>query len=140
MNIIEDDISFKNLILDCVSIHNNKVHTVTGLKPSFLIKNTDEEIYNIVADNIKKCYKNILDEDKDNYILNMWDHLLTLWGPYKPCKNIKCRKTNFKTSKIPLTVINNFYFEIIKVKIDADISSFKIGILILSIPNMLNYY
>ena len=88
MNIIEDDISFKNSILDCVSIHNNNVHIVTGFKPSFLIKNTDEEIYNIVLDNINKCYKNILDEDKDNYILKIGDHLLTLGGPYKAGKKI----------------------------------------------------
>lgn len=66
MNIIEDDISFKNLILDCISIH-------------------------------------------------------------KDGKNIKCRKTKFKTSKFPLIVINNIYCGLVRVKIDADVYSFKIG-------------
>ena len=66
-------------------------------------------MYNIVINNIKKNYKNVLDEEKDNYILNIGDHLITLGGPYKIGKNIKCRKTKFKTSKIPLTVLNNFY-------------------------------
>lgn len=47
-NQIEDEITFKTLILDCVEIHNNKVHSITGFKPSFLIKNEDEEIYGIV--------------------------------------------------------------------------------------------
>ena len=56
-NLIDDDITFKNLIIDCVNIHNNNVHTITGFKPSFLIKNTDKEIYDIVIENIKKNIK-----------------------------------------------------------------------------------
>ena len=117
LNIIEDDITFKNLILEAVSVRYNNEHTVTAFKPIFLIRNTDEEMYNIVINNIKKNYKNVLDEEKDNYILNIGDHLITLGGPYKIGKNIKCRKTKFKTSKIPLTVLNNFYCCVIKVKL-----------------------
>ena len=56
-NQIVDDISFKNLILDCVDIHNNNVHSVTGFKPTFLLKNDDEEIYELVINNIKKTEK-----------------------------------------------------------------------------------
>ena len=74
LNITEDDNTFKNWILESVSVHNNNVHTVTGFKPVFLIRNTDEEIYNIVINNIKKNYKTVLDEEKDNYILNIGDH------------------------------------------------------------------
>lgn len=51
---IQDDISFKNVIIDCVNIHNNNIHTVTGYKPSFLIKNEDLDIYEEVIENIKK--------------------------------------------------------------------------------------
>lgn len=57
-NQFEDENSFKNLILDCVDIHNNNEDTVTGFKPSFLLKNDDEEIYDIVINNIKKYEKN----------------------------------------------------------------------------------
>ena len=56
-NQILDEISFKNLILDCVDIHNNNVHSVTGFKPAFLIKNDDEQIYELVINNIKKLKK-----------------------------------------------------------------------------------
>ena len=117
LNIIEYNIAFKNLILESVSVYNNNVHTVTGFKLVFLIRNTYEEIYNKVINNIKKKYKTVLDEEKDNYILNICDHLITLGGPFKMGKNIKCRKTKFKTSKIPLTVLNNFYCGVIKVKV-----------------------
>ena len=83
LNIIEDDITFKNLILEAVSVRYNNEHTVTAFKPIFLIRNTDEEMYNIVINNIKKNYKNVLDEEKDNYILNIGDHLITLGGYIK---------------------------------------------------------
>ena len=126
-NQILDEISFKNLILDCVDIHNNNVHSVTGFKPAFLIKNDDEEIYELVINNIKKTEKNIEKEDNSNYVLKAGDHLLTLKGAYKAEKNIKCRKTKVKNSKVPLTVLNNYNFGLLKVKIDADIGSFKIG-------------
>ena len=54
INDIIDELSFKNIILECVNIHNNNIHTVTGYTPSFLIKNNDEEIYEEVINNIKK--------------------------------------------------------------------------------------
>lgn len=38
VNKIEDEISFKNLVLDCVYFHNNNILTVAGNKPLFLIK------------------------------------------------------------------------------------------------------
>ena len=57
INQIVDEISFRNIILECVNIHNNNWHTVTGYKPSFLIKNEDEEIYEEVVNNIKKNIK-----------------------------------------------------------------------------------
>ena len=57
INDIIDELSFKNIILECVNIHNNNIHTVTGYAPSFLIKNNDEEIYEEVINNIKKKYK-----------------------------------------------------------------------------------
>lgn len=85
-NLIDDDITFKNLIIDCVNIHNNNVHTITGFKPSFLIKNTDKEIYDTVIENIKKKYKIAVKYDDENYILKEGDHLLTLGGPYKAVK------------------------------------------------------
>ena len=91
-NQILDEISFKNLILDCVDIHNNNVHSVTSFKHAFLIKNDDEQIYELVINNIKKTEKNLEKEDNSNYILKAGDHLLTLKGEYKAGKNIKCRK------------------------------------------------
>ena len=126
-NQIVDDISFKNLILDCIDIHNNNVHSVTGFKPSFLLKNDDEEIYELVINNIKKTENNLKKEDNNNYVLKSGDHLLTLKGAYKAGKNIKCRKTKVKNSKVPLTVINNYNFGLLKVKIDAEIGCFKLG-------------
>ena len=35
INKINNDIDFKKILLDCVEIHNNNIHTVTGFKPSF---------------------------------------------------------------------------------------------------------
>ena len=96
-------------------------HSVTGFKHAFLIKNDDEEIYELVINNIKKTEKNLEKEDNSNYILKAGDHLLTLKDEYKAGKNIKCRKTKVKNSKVPLTVLNNYNFGLLKVKIDADI-------------------
>ena len=53
--------------------------------------------------------------------------LLSNRGPYKIGKTIKCHRTKFKTYKLPLSVINNFYCGIIKVKVDANIYLFKKG-------------
>ena len=124
---IEDEITFQNLILDCVNIHNNNVHPTTGFKPTFLIKNEDQEIYDIVINNIKKSNNNLVKNDDNNYIVKANDHLVTLKGAFKEGKNIKCRKTKVKYSRIPLTVINNYNFGLLKVKIDAEVSNFKIG-------------
>ena len=49
VNKIKDEISFRNSILDCVNIHNNNNHSVTGYKPVFLIKNEDPDIYEDVT-------------------------------------------------------------------------------------------
>ena len=57
INEIVDAISFNNIILNCVNIHNNNIHTVTGYRPSFLIRNEDPEIYEDVFNNIKKNIK-----------------------------------------------------------------------------------
>ena len=35
INKIKEEISFRNTILDCVNIHNNNYHSVTGYKPVF---------------------------------------------------------------------------------------------------------
>ena len=36
INIIEDEVSFENIIiLDCININNNYIHIVTGLSPHF---------------------------------------------------------------------------------------------------------
>ena len=57
INQIVDEIFFRNIILECVNIHNNYWDKVTGYKPSFLIKNEDEEIHEEVVNNIKKNIK-----------------------------------------------------------------------------------
>ena len=90
-NIIDiiDDISFKNIILECVSIHNNNIHTVTGFKPSFLIKNYDHEIYQVVISKIKNKYDICEKNDDKNYIIKVGDHSLTKGAPYKLGKTLK---------------------------------------------------
>lgn len=88
------------------------------LQHSFLIKNEVQEIYDIIKENIKKTYKILGIEDNDFLILKIGDHLLSNGGPYKIEKTIKCRRTKFKTYKLPLTVINNFHCGIIKVDVD----------------------
>ena len=125
INKINNDIDFKNILLDCVEIHNNNIHTVTGFKPSFLINNQDQEIYDIVIDNTKKTYKILEKEEKDYLLFKEGDHLLTKTGPYKVEKSIKCRKTKVKTNKLSLTIIRNFTCGIIKVKVDVDLYLFK---------------
>ena len=53
--------------------------------------------------------------------------MLILKGAYKAGKNIKCRKTKVKNSKVPLTVLNNYNFGLLKIKIDLDKGCFKPG-------------
>jgi len=125
INKINNDIDFKKILLDCVEIHNNNIHTVTGFIPSFLINNQDQEIYDIVIDNIKKTNKILEKDEKDYSLLKEGDHLLTKTGPYKVGKSTKCLKTKVKTNKFPLTIIKNFTCGIIKVKVDVDLYMFK---------------
>ena len=66
-------------------------------------------------------------KDNINYILKAEGHSLTLKGAYKAGKNIKCRKTKVKNSRIPLTVLINYNFGLLKFKIDEDILWFKLG-------------
>lgn len=40
--LIEDDLTFENILLDWVLVHNNNTHTVTWFKPIFLIKKDDD--------------------------------------------------------------------------------------------------
>ena len=75
INKINNDIDFKNILLDCVEIHNNNIHSVTGFKPSFLINHQDQEIYDIVIDNIKKTNKILEKDEKDYSLLKEGDHL-----------------------------------------------------------------
>ena len=121
INKIKNSIDFKNLLLDWVEIHNNNIH----FKPSFLINNQDQEIYDIVIEIIKKTYRILEDDEKEYLILKEGDHLLTKEGPYKLGKSIKYIKTKVKTNKLPVTVIKNFTCGILKVKVDVDLYSFK---------------
>ena len=125
IDLIIDKISFDNVILDSVKIHNENVHTITGFKPNFLIKNSDEEIYNQVYANIKKIYN--IDEETNNefYVLEAGDHLITNNAPFKNGKTIVSKRVKTKTLKLPLTVIKNYYCGIIQVKVDMDLYQFK---------------
>ena len=96
INKINNDIDFKNILLDCVEIHNNNIHTVTGFKPSFLINNQDQEIYDIIIDNTKKTYKILEKEEKDYLLFKEGDHLLTKTGPYKVGNLLNVAKLKLK--------------------------------------------
>ena len=124
-HLIKDDISFENIVLDSVLVHNMNIHTITGYKPSFLIKNDDKEVYEAVIEKIKQIYKIDLEINNNYYILNEGDHLLTKNGPYRKGKVIKCRKTKYKTQKLPLTVLKNYYCGIINVRVDANLYNFN---------------
>ena len=124
-HLIKDDISFENIVLDSVLVHNMNIHTITGYKPSFLIKNDDKEVYEAVIEKIKQIYKIDLEINNNYYILNEGDHLLTKNGPYRKGKVIKCRKTKYKTQKLSLTVLKNYYCGIINVRVDANLYNFN---------------
>ena len=124
-HLIKDDISFENIVLDSVLVHNMNIHKITGYKPSFLIKNDDKEVYEAVIEKIKQIYKIDLEINTNYYILNEGDHLLTKNGPYRKGKVIKCRKTKYKTQKLPLTVLKNYYCGIINVRVDANLYNFN---------------
>ena len=100
-HLIKADISFENILLDSVLVHNMNIHTITGYKHSFLIKNDDKEVYEAVFKKIKNIYKINLEINNNFYNLNEGDHLLTKNGPYQKGKVIKCRKTKYKTLKLP---------------------------------------
>jgi len=65
LDLIEDAISFENILLDCVLVHNNNTHKVTLYKPVFLIKNEDDDIYNNIIENINKTFKINEDVNKE---------------------------------------------------------------------------
>lgn len=67
-----DNFNLKLAILNSVEFHNSNIHTVTGYRPKDLIKNTDEDIYNKVIDNIQNKYKDIMEDNElkeDTHIL-----------------------------------------------------------------------
>jgi len=134
LDLIEDAIFFENILLDCVLVHNNNTHTVTGYKPVFLIKNEDDDIYNNVIENINKTFKINEDVNKEFYVLKEGDHLLSKNGAYKNGKIIKCGKTKYKTEKLPMTIIKNYYCGIINIRVDANLYSFHKGELYLIVP------
>lgn len=51
-------------LLNAVESHYSNIHTVTGYRPIDLIKNTDEDIYNKVIENIHNKYKDIMDDNE----------------------------------------------------------------------------
>ena len=65
------------------------IPAITGDKPSFLIKNDNEEVFQVVMENIKKVYKIDEEVNKEFCYLKEEDHLLTKNGPYKKGKAIK---------------------------------------------------
>ena len=123
--LIVDDISFENILLDSINIHNNNIHTSAGFSLSFLLKKEDEGIYDSALDYIKKIYKITEKTNEDFYFLNKDEHLISNNGSYKNWKIIKWRRTKNKTNKIPLTVPNNYYCGIITVKMHAYLYTFK---------------
>ena len=56
-------------------------------------------------------------------------------GPYRKGKVIKCRKTKYKTLKLPLTVLKNYYCGIINVRVDADLYGFNKNDVFMIAPN-----
>ena len=64
-HLIKDDISFENILLDSILVHNTNIHTITGYKSSFLIKNNNNEVYEAVIEKIKNIYK--IDIEVNNY-------------------------------------------------------------------------
>ena len=69
-HLIKDDISFENILLDSVLVHNTNIHTITGYKPSFLIKNDNNEVYEAVIEKIKNIYKIDIEVNNNYYNLN----------------------------------------------------------------------
>ena len=49
--------NLKDIILEACYIHNNNIHSTKKRRPVDLIKNTDNEIYEEVLDNIKNALK-----------------------------------------------------------------------------------
>ena len=49
-----DNFDLNSALLDAIDIHNNNIHTITQYRPVDLLKNTDEQVYLNVLENIKK--------------------------------------------------------------------------------------
>ena len=49
-----DNFDLNSSLLDAIDIHNNNIHTTTQYRPVDLLKNTDEQVYLNVFENIKK--------------------------------------------------------------------------------------
>ena len=71
INDIIDYIYCKNIILECINVHNNNIYTVTYFKPSFLLEKDDREIYEKKINNIKNKYEIYEKDDDKMYILKV---------------------------------------------------------------------
>lgn len=68
---------------------------------------------------ILKICKKFRKKYEFNYSLKVGDHLITQKGEYKGGKNIRWRKTKVKNSKVPLTIIINYNFGLLEMKINV---------------------
>ena len=55
--------------------------------------------------------------------------------PYRKGKVIKCRKTKYKTQKLPLTVLKNYNCGIINVRVNANLYNFNKNEVFMISPN-----
>ena len=65
------------------------------------------------------------EKNKDFYMLEVGNHLITNNAPFKKGKTIVSKRVKIKTLRLPLTVIKNYYCGVIQINADADLYQFK---------------
>ena len=90
----KNNTDLRDILLEANNIHNNNTHTITKFKPIDLIHNTDESIYNIVIENIKKRTNKY--DDMNIILYHEGEHIKIKKGAYKLGKSIKIRKIKNK--------------------------------------------
>ena len=121
-----NDFDLKNVILEAINIHNNKIHSSTGFRPCDIINNTNEDIQKKVLENIEKSLKinnNNYDDIKegDKLLINQYVHHIgkkLVVGKFKQ---------KDKIFKLPGTILSNYGGGLLKISIDVDNYEFNKG-------------
>ena len=120
-----DNFDLNSSLLDAIDIHNNNIHTTTQYRPVDLLKNTDEQVYLNVLENIKKInYGSKKDEEEE---LDAGTRIIIKKNCVKSNKRLITRKINIRSDKIISTIIDSFGKGFYSIRVDENYGTFIEG-------------